>query len=296
MTISDSMVAILRKRAGLTQSRLAERMGVTQGTVSKWETDPSGMTLLQLESLAKHLGVPISQLLRQPPPTEPAIRYSGEYESLDQKVRLLRDYCNAADGSLLAGVEGSQEIVREIKTLCARYLRKPIVGVAGMFDSGKSTLINHLLGSRALPTGYQPMTALPTLVVHASHKPRWMTQHEDVLVLPSGEFDSMLSADELPTDRIAMTGIESLQDLASHRGDHPKMRIPRKPDGHSSRRRPPRPEDHGRRFHVKPATCPAPRTSPQHRISCSFVVPLSTGPDRRPSARRRGFASTLLSA
>jgi len=28
----------------------------------------------------------------------------------------------------------------------------------------------------------------------------------------------------------------------------------------------------------------------------SFVAPLSTDPDRRPSARRRGFASTLLSA
>ena len=54
----------LREKAGLTQGELAERLGVTQSTITYWETGkcyPRPDKLLKLEEL---LGVPAGDIIR----------------------------------------------------------------------------------------------------------------------------------------------------------------------------------------------------------------------------------------
>lgn len=53
----------LRKRKGLTQAQLAERMGVEQPTIGRWETGKREPDLRQLLDLAKHLDVEPGALL-----------------------------------------------------------------------------------------------------------------------------------------------------------------------------------------------------------------------------------------
>lgn len=61
--ITGTIVRRLRESRGLTQSRLAEQLGVSDKAVSKWETGRSYPDISLLEPLAQALGVSILELL-----------------------------------------------------------------------------------------------------------------------------------------------------------------------------------------------------------------------------------------
>ena len=54
----------LRKEKNLTQSELAEKLGITNKAVSKWETGEAMPDTAQLLPLAEILGVSVDELLR----------------------------------------------------------------------------------------------------------------------------------------------------------------------------------------------------------------------------------------
>ena len=60
-----------RKALGLSQEQLAERMGVSRQSVSKWETGQSDPELDKLISLSRLFGITTDELLGNPP-EEPA--------------------------------------------------------------------------------------------------------------------------------------------------------------------------------------------------------------------------------
>lgn len=59
-----SMIAELRKQLGMTQLELAEKMGVTDKAVSKWERDLSCPDINSLPTLAQVLGVSVEELMQ----------------------------------------------------------------------------------------------------------------------------------------------------------------------------------------------------------------------------------------
>ena len=58
------MIAELRKEKGMTQLELAEKMGVTDKAVSKWERDLSCPDINSLANLAEILGVSVDELMQ----------------------------------------------------------------------------------------------------------------------------------------------------------------------------------------------------------------------------------------
>ena len=58
------MIAELRKQLGMTQLELAEKMGVTDKAVSKWERDLSCPDINSLPNLAEILGVSVEELMQ----------------------------------------------------------------------------------------------------------------------------------------------------------------------------------------------------------------------------------------
>lgn len=57
-------IASLRKERGMTQLELAEKMGVTDKAVSKWERDLSCPDILSVSKLAELFGVSVDELMR----------------------------------------------------------------------------------------------------------------------------------------------------------------------------------------------------------------------------------------
>ena len=77
MTLGER-IQYFRKRAGLSQEGLAERLGVSRQAVSKWETDEALPDAERIISLAVVLGVTTDALLGREEPQSPA----GETVSL----------------------------------------------------------------------------------------------------------------------------------------------------------------------------------------------------------------------
>lgn len=69
-------VAALRKEKGMTQLELAEKMGVTDKAVSKWERDLSFPDVGSLPRLAQLLEVSVDQLMQVQEYTEKEPKYS----------------------------------------------------------------------------------------------------------------------------------------------------------------------------------------------------------------------------
>ncbi len=61
--ISGASIRTLRERAGMTQRQLADRLGITDKAVSKWETDRGLPDITLVEPLAGALGVSVAELL-----------------------------------------------------------------------------------------------------------------------------------------------------------------------------------------------------------------------------------------
>jgi len=78
--------------------------------------------------------------------------------SLDGAARLLR----LAD---LAQDLGAEPVAEEARELAARVAEgRFYVACVGQFKRGKSTLLNALVGYEVVPTGYVPVTAVPTVI------------------------------------------------------------------------------------------------------------------------------------
>ena len=76
-----TLIAELRKQHGMTQLELAEKMGVTDKAVSKWERDLSCPDINSIPTLAEVLGVSVEELMQTN--KEAAIPVSKVAEILD---------------------------------------------------------------------------------------------------------------------------------------------------------------------------------------------------------------------
>lgn len=63
-------IATLRKERGMTQLDLAEKMGVTDKAVSKWERDLSCPDIGSLPRLAEIFGISVDELMQSAPKTK----------------------------------------------------------------------------------------------------------------------------------------------------------------------------------------------------------------------------------
>lgn len=61
-----SNIALFRKRLGLTQAGLAEKINYSDKAISKWERGESVPDVVTMVSLARHLGVSVDELLSDP--------------------------------------------------------------------------------------------------------------------------------------------------------------------------------------------------------------------------------------
>ena len=102
-------IARLRLEYGMTQERLAMKMGVTAQAVSKWENDLSAPDIMLLPELARTLGVTVDELLEgrksqeivpaeSEPEPEPAASSSRADESRPKKLHVQVD---SSDGDVV---------------------------------------------------------------------------------------------------------------------------------------------------------------------------------------------------
>ena len=81
-----TMIAELRKQHGMTQLELAEKMGVTDKAVSKWERDLSCPDINSIPGLAEILGVSVEDLMQVKKEAEAPVSKVAEIMELAPKA------------------------------------------------------------------------------------------------------------------------------------------------------------------------------------------------------------------
>ena len=204
-------IKALRENAGLSQTKLAGRIGKTQAQVSRYEENPGSVPWTLMLEILQAVGTdPATLLSHLPGDLQLGIDPEAPYSKLHRDLALLREYAKAAPKP----TEELPENLPSIETLIqlSTFLgRKPNVIAYGPFDGGKSTVMNALLGENVLPTRYQPMTKVPTYVRHIEDRPAWFK--EQVWLFDSG-FNATSWDDQTHCEshRIIAGGIETLRE------------------------------------------------------------------------------------
>tara|TARA_R110001583_G_C5654565_1_gene409082 strand:+ start:661 stop:2805 length:2145 start_codon:yes stop_codon:yes gene_type:complete len=205
-TFQSFDLAKLRADAKISQEEMAAHLGVSQSQVSRYEQDQASAPYGIVVTWAEFCGQ-IS--------TRRGVEYGVPYREIAAQLKLMRDYAETApaplDHSHFKNAPTAGNFLRQVRVLG----RKPRVAICGRFDQGKSRLANTLMGSDALPTAYQPATAIISLVRHISARPSWLK--EDVWVMGKG-FDLNRADDQEHCNdfKIVAGSFDTLKQYGTH--------------------------------------------------------------------------------
>ncbi|WP_082604165.1 helix-turn-helix transcriptional regulator [Acidovorax sp. Root217] len=197
----------LRKSAGLTQVQVAEALSLSQPQVSRYEADPSEASMKLVKAWTELCG--------------DVRKTRGITIEPDNKRKKLEDALHDLYGwfKFAPQTQGIPDLpdLLQMHAMIANMARKPRMAVAGKFDTGKSTLLNYLLGGKHLPTAYQPTTSLVCHIRHLDDKPSWQT--EPVWIMGQGY--NMSSPDDqqnAEAHKLFAGGYDTLKTYAQHPG------------------------------------------------------------------------------
>lgn len=96
-TTMGNRIGMLRRRKGMKQEELAEKLGVSPQAVSKWENNQTCPDITLLPKLAQLLGVSVDELLTGKT-AEPTVRMLPQEQRKDMKDMMLRITVDSVKG------------------------------------------------------------------------------------------------------------------------------------------------------------------------------------------------------
>lgn len=194
-----------RTTIGWTQKQLAEKLNVSQSTITTWENNPGSIPFSSMSDIASATGYKLVDLLSF---GEKKIIQSTDFSIQDKDVqkrdRLVKKYSylekeirNWKNDSM--DYPEYQKAFIDLERICKSAMienRKLNVAFLGKSDAGKSTMINSLLGAEVSPSQWQPATSAVIKIVHSEDKPSHLTTMNTIIVRTSKD-DGIVSADKL---------------------------------------------------------------------------------------------------
>lgn len=158
----------------MTQAQLAGLLGVRQEAISRMERNPSQISLEVLLKLASKTGLTPDQLLAYKKPEMRALPVRPTWSETEMvKKDLLARLQKKFDQIKAAGLTDPmyKKAFQKLKAGANAVFRKPKVVFLGRSDSGKSTMINSIIGKDKLPTDYSPVTSITVYIKHSKDRP-----------------------------------------------------------------------------------------------------------------------------
>lgn len=152
---------------------------------------------------------------------KPNDTYAPSQNAKSSLVEYLKEGLNEFD---------EETVLNEIKKIegCVKSLRKPRISFAGKSDTGKSTLINTLLGAEKMPAKWTPTTSIVVYIKHVDDKPVFI--HEDVWIFgkrSAEQWDYARLNDESYCEEflIAKGDFSLLSTFGTHQGEQKDQEI-----------------------------------------------------------------------
>lgn len=104
-------------------------------------------------------------------------------------------------------------------------IKKPSITLFGASSSGKSTMINHILGDKTLPTSWTPTTSVSTKIIHINDKPKHMGESNVAIFKTSIQNNKLIETHKLYDkeyfDKHLLTkgDLDLIEDFGKHGGN-----------------------------------------------------------------------------
>ena len=181
----------------MSQTEFAAMLGASQDKISRYEQgDPEDIPLSFFKNMAEKLGTSLQEILEKtgveqvetPKGSKLDIDYEHNWKKVDQsKSRLLKFIDANMQVSFNSYYPRAEELKEQCKFIVKNSMRKRRIAVVGHYSSGKSTLINSVLGTDKLPMAWSPTTSTIVFLRHISDKPGYLNSSENVLVFKMSE-------------------------------------------------------------------------------------------------------------
>ena len=208
-----------------TQSEFAELIGVDQSIVSNWENNPESIDFGHIQIILEKTGVTFEELTGWKKPIPEPLSVDDTWKQVDFTKMTLSDYIKGALDQMDLPEELKESYIDDLNTGIVSNTIKPKVAIVGRSDTGKSTLINALLGSEKMPTAWTPTTSIAVYIKHIDDKPAFI--EEDVWMFADHVGSENMWDERNLNDedycrlwKIAAGGVEILKSYGTRQGDN----------------------------------------------------------------------------
>ncbi len=166
----------------LTQAELAELIGVRQDRISRLEQNLDSISLEELVILSKKTGKSLDEITNYKKNVINKLEVKDSWSKVryikNTVVNYIKDYSPKNNLNYENRIENLR---RDIEGIA----RKPRIVFSGKSDSGKSTMINGLLGKEKMPTNWTPTTSIIVYVKDILDRPAYM--EEELWIFKKGK-------------------------------------------------------------------------------------------------------------
>lgn len=155
----------------LTQNELAELISVRQDRISRLEQNLDTISLEELVVLAKKTGKSLDEIANYKKDIPHELTISDSWDKVryikNTIINYIRDFFPKNNQKYINKIEDLRKNIEGIT-------RKPRIVFSGKSDSGKSTMINALIGKEKMPTNWTPTTSIIVYVKDILERPDYI--------------------------------------------------------------------------------------------------------------------------
>lgn len=157
--------ALREDKLKLTQEEFSRVYGVDLSIVKEWDqTNALGIEVIQ--RIIEKTGMRFEDIAGFTKPKLKAFDACYTWEKADFTKKSLTSYVNESLKRMDVSADLREKYIEDFQLGVNANLVKPSVSIVGRSDTGKSTLINSLIGMDKMPTSWTPTTSIAVYIKH----------------------------------------------------------------------------------------------------------------------------------
>lgn len=166
----------------LSQEQFASVYGLDLSAVKELEKNNNpGLDIIQ--AIIQKTGMSFEEVTSFEKPKLKAFEAKYTWEKADFTKKSLIEYIRDSLTRMEVSEEHKEKYIKDFQLGIDANLVKPSISIVGRSDTGKSTLINSLIGMEKMPTSWTPTTSIAVYIKHIKERPNFIK--EDAWVFAS---------------------------------------------------------------------------------------------------------------
>ena len=157
------------------REELAEALEVDVEAIEHWE-NTGDVSLKVIEKITEITGLGIAEILTYEKPKVKRVEPDYTWEAVDFTKKSIINYISKKLEECSISEENQKKYISGMEEGLKRTWIKPRISIVGRSDTGKSTLINALIGMEKMPTAWTPTTAIAVYIKHIDDRPEFIKE------------------------------------------------------------------------------------------------------------------------